>query len=57
MTDIVLPVDNAEGTTSVVAAWFKQVGDRVAVNEPLLELSTDKVTVEIASPTDGVLHE
>lgn len=57
LTDIVLPVDNAEGTTSVVAAWFKQVGDRVAVNEPLLELSTDKVTVEIASPTDGVLHE
>ncbi len=57
LIDIVLPADNAEGTTSVVATWFKKVGDRVAVNEPLLELSTDKVTVEIASPADGVLQE
>ena len=57
LIDIVLPADNAEGTTSVVATWFKKVGDRVSVNEPLLELSTDKVTVEIASPADGVLQE
>jgi len=57
LIDIVLPTDNAEGTTSVVATWFKKVGDRVTVNEPLLELSTDKVTVEIASPADGALLE
>jgi 2-oxoglutarate dehydrogenase E2 component (dihydrolipoamide succinyltransferase) len=57
LTDIVLPADQTEGTTNVVGKWFKAVGDRVAVNEPLLEITTDKVTVEIAAPEDGVLVE
>jgi len=57
LTDILIPPDQAEGTTSVVATWFKQVGDPVRKDEPLLELSTDKVTVEIAAPADGVLQE
>lgn len=57
MTDVLIPPDQAEGTTSVVAVWFKRVGDPVRANEPLLELSTDKVTVEIAAPADGVLLE
>ncbi len=51
------PADQAEGTEMVVAAWFKQVGDAVAENEPLLEISTDKVTVEVAAPATGVLQE
>ena len=55
--DITLPSDQAEGTESVVAAWFKRTGDLVAANEPLLEISTDKVTVEIAAPASGVLRE
>ena len=55
--DITLPSDQAEGTESVVAAWFKRTGDPVAANEPLLEISTDKVTVEIAAPASGVLRE
>jgi 2-oxoglutarate dehydrogenase E2 component (dihydrolipoamide succinyltransferase) len=49
--------DQAEGTEMVVGTWFKQVGDAVAENEPLLEISTDKVTVEIAAPASGVLRE
>jgi 2-oxoglutarate dehydrogenase E2 component (dihydrolipoamide succinyltransferase) len=57
MIDITLPAEQAEGTESVVASWFKQVGDPVALNEPLLEISTDKVTVEIAAPAAGVLRE
>ena len=57
LTDIVIPEDQSEGTTSTVATWFKQVGDAVREHEPLLELSTDKVTVEIAAPADGVLQE
>jgi 2-oxoglutarate dehydrogenase E2 component (dihydrolipoamide succinyltransferase) len=57
LTDIVLPADQTEGTTNVVGKWFKAVGDRVAANEPLLEITTDKVTVEIAAPEDGVLVE
>jgi 2-oxoglutarate dehydrogenase E2 component (dihydrolipoamide succinyltransferase) len=57
MIDITLPPDQTEGTTNVVGKWFKAVGDRVAANDPLLEITTDKVTVEIAAPADGVLDE
>jgi len=57
LIDILLPSDQSEGTESVIAAWFKAEGDAVAENEPLLEISTDKVTVEIAAPASGVLRE
>jgi len=56
-TDIVLPTDQTEGTTNTVGKWFKAVGDRVELNDPLLEIITDKVTVEIAAPAAGVLAE
>jgi 2-oxoglutarate dehydrogenase E2 component (dihydrolipoamide succinyltransferase) len=54
---IAAPADQAEGTEMVVGTWFKNVGDAVTQNEPLLEISTDKVTVEIAAPATGVLRE
>jgi 2-oxoglutarate dehydrogenase E2 component (dihydrolipoamide succinyltransferase) len=54
---IAAPADQAEGTEMVVGTWFKQVGDAVTQNEPLLEISTDKVTVEIAAPATGLLRE
>jgi 2-oxoglutarate dehydrogenase E2 component (dihydrolipoamide succinyltransferase) len=54
---ITAPADQEEGTEMVVAGWLKNVGDQVAENEPLLEISTDKVTVEIASPAAGILRE
>ena len=57
LTDILLPVDQAEGTSNTVGKWFKAAGDPVTANEPLLEITTDKVTVEIAAPHDGVLTE
>jgi 2-oxoglutarate dehydrogenase E2 component (dihydrolipoamide succinyltransferase) len=57
MTDIVLPTDQTEGTSNVVGKWFKAVGDPVTQHEPLLEITTDKVTVEIAAPVSGVLAE
>ncbi len=44
----------AEGT---VSRWLKAVGDRIEVDEPILEISTDKVDAEIPSPTGGVLVE
>jgi 2-oxoglutarate dehydrogenase E2 component (dihydrolipoamide succinyltransferase) len=56
-TDIVLPADQTEGTTNTVGKWFKAVGESVALNDPLLEIITDKVTVEIAAPVAGVLLE
>ncbi len=57
LTDIVLPTDQTEGTTNTVGKWFRAVGDPVALNDPLLEIITDKVTVEIAAPAAGVLVE
>jgi 2-oxoglutarate dehydrogenase E2 component (dihydrolipoamide succinyltransferase) len=54
---IVAPAEQAEGTEMVVGTWLKHVGDAVTQNEPLLEISTDKVTVEIAAPATGILRE
>ncbi|MEO8177181.1 MAG: 2-oxo acid dehydrogenase subunit E2 [Sphingomicrobium sp.] len=56
MIDILVP-DEQEGTKAVVRAWLKQVGDTVAVNDPLVELETDKVTQEVPAPAAGVLTE
>ncbi|MDQ3079359.1 MAG: 2-oxo acid dehydrogenase subunit E2 [Pseudomonadota bacterium] len=55
-TDVRVP-DEQEGTKAVVRAWLKRVGDVVAVNDPLVELETDKVTQEVPSPAAGVLSE
>lgn len=54
--DVVTPTDQ-EGTEAVVLRWFKQAGESVTEHEPLLELETDKVTVEIPSPATGTLLE
>lgn len=56
MTDILVPLEQ-EGTKAVVRAWLVRVGDTVAVNDPLVELETDKVAVEVPSPVAGVLRE
>ena len=55
--EIVLPPDQSEGNTHQIGQWLKQVGDPVRKDEPLLEVITDKVTVEVAAPGDGVLTE
>ncbi|HZI99917.1 MAG TPA: 2-oxo acid dehydrogenase subunit E2 [Gemmatimonadaceae bacterium] len=57
LIDVIVPVGQAEGTESVVSTWFKAVGDSVSENEPLLEISTDKVNMEVASPGTGRLAE
>jgi 2-oxoglutarate dehydrogenase E2 component (dihydrolipoamide succinyltransferase) len=54
--DVVTPPDQ-EGTEAVVLRWFKRIGDSVTQHEPLLELETDKVTVEIPAPASGKLLE
>ena len=56
MIDVRVP-DEQEGTKAVVRAWLKKVGEAVAVNDPLVELETDKVTQEVPSPAAGVLSE
>lgn len=57
LVDVTVPVGQSEGTESFVSSWFKSVGDTVAENEPLLEISTDKVNMEVASPVTGRLVE
>jgi 2-oxoglutarate dehydrogenase E2 component (dihydrolipoamide succinyltransferase) len=56
MIDVIVPVEQ-EGTKAVVRAWLKAVGDRVEVNDALVELETDKVAVEVPAPASGVLRE
>jgi 2-oxoglutarate dehydrogenase E2 component (dihydrolipoamide succinyltransferase) len=54
-TEIKVPTLGESVTSATVARWMKQEGDAVAVDEPLVELETDKVTVEVIAPTAGVL--
>ena len=55
--EIRAPAEETEGTRSQILRWLKQVGERVEEDEPLIEIETDKVTVEVASPGSGVLRE
>jgi 2-oxoglutarate dehydrogenase E2 component (dihydrolipoamide succinyltransferase) len=55
--EILAPAEQTEGTRSQILRWLKNVGDAVAQNEPLIEIETDKVTVEVAAPASGVLRE
>ena len=55
--DIEMPALGESVTEGTVSRWLKKVGDQVAVDEPLLEVSTDKVDSEIPSPISGVLSE
>jgi len=55
--EIRAPAEQTEGTRSQILRWLKQVGESVAENEPLIEIETDKVTVEVAAPGSGVLCE
>ncbi|PTT67447.1 biotin/lipoyl-containing protein, partial [Arthrobacter sp. HMWF013] len=52
-----LPALGESVTEGTVTRWLKQVGDRVEVDEPLLEVSTDKVDTEIPSPIAGIIEE
>ncbi|PZR62607.1 MAG: dihydrolipoamide succinyltransferase, partial [Stutzerimonas stutzeri] len=56
MIDVLAPVEQ-EGTKAVVRNWLKAVGDRVAPDDPLVELETDKVAQEIPAPVAGILSE
>ena len=56
VADVLAPL-NADGTRATILRWCKSVGDAVVKDEPLLELETDKVTVEIPAPADGTLIE
>ncbi|MCZ2157831.1 2-oxoglutarate dehydrogenase complex dihydrolipoyllysine-residue succinyltransferase [Bartonella sp. 220] len=56
-TEIRVPTLGESVTEATVGKWFKKLGEAVAVDEPLIELETDKVTVEVPSPVAGKLSE
>src|ERR1700678_2055003 len=55
-TEIKVPAMGESVTEATVSKWFKKVGDTVARDEPLVELETDKVTVEVPSPSAGTIE-
>ena len=57
MSEVLLPALGESVTEGTVTRWLKKVGDTVAVDEPLVEVSTDKVDTEIPSPVAGVLQQ
>ena len=54
---VTMPALGESVTEGTVTRWLKSVGDRIEVDEPLLEVSTDKVDTEIPSPVAGTLQE
>lgn len=56
-TEIRVPTLGESVTEATIARWFKKAGEAVAADEPLVELETDKVTVEVPAPASGVLEE
>ncbi|WP_457493487.1 biotin/lipoyl-containing protein, partial [Streptomyces sp. P5_D11] len=56
-TDVTLPALGESVTEGTVTRWLKEVGEEVTEDEPLLEVSTDKVDTEIPAPVSGVLLE
>jgi 2-oxoglutarate dehydrogenase E2 component (dihydrolipoamide succinyltransferase) len=57
MTEIRVPTLGESVTEATIGRWFKNAGDAVAVDEPLVELETDKVTIEVPAPSAGTLGE
>ena len=55
-TDIRVPALGESVTEATIGQWFKKVGDTVAADEPVVELETDKVTIEVPAPSAGVLQ-
>ncbi|MFT9061223.1 MAG: biotin/lipoyl-containing protein, partial [Acetobacter orientalis] len=53
--EIKVPTLGESVTTATVAKWLKKAGDAVAADEPIVELETDKVSVEVSAPQAGVL--
>src|SRR5260370_37072454 len=56
-TDIKVPTLGESVTEATVARWLKKIGDAVAMDDPLVELETDKVTLEVNAPAAGTLSE
>ena len=54
---IIVPTLGESITEATVSRWLKNIGDQIETDEPLIELETDKVNIEVPSPVSGVLSE
>src|SRR3569832_365842 len=54
--EIKVPTLGESVTEATIGQWFKKVGDQVAADEPLVELETDKVTIDVPAPAAGTLE-
>ena len=54
---IKMPALGESVTTGTVTTWLKNVGDAVSLDEPILEVSTDKVDTEVPAPAEGILEQ
>lgn len=57
IVELRMPDDEKEGTEASLGTWFKAAGDSVSEHEPLVEINTDKVTIEIAAPSTGTIRK
>ncbi len=57
MTDVIMPQMGESIAEGTITKWMKKVGDKIERDEPLFEISTDKVDAEIPAPAAGVLQE
>ncbi len=57
LVEIKLSADQTEGTQATVAQWLKRTGETITKDEPIIELETDKVMMEVVAPASGILHE
>src|SRR5438132_11272695 len=55
--DVVMPQMGVSVSEGTITKWLKQEGEEIAADEPLLEISTDKVDTEVPSPGDGVVQQ
>ncbi|NQZ10645.1 MAG: 2-oxo acid dehydrogenase subunit E2 [Algicola sp.] len=57
LIDIILPADQLEGTSATLSKWLVAIGAMVKEGDPIIELETDKVSMEICAPSDGAISE
>src|SRR5215813_10420218 len=57
MSDLVVPALGESISEAIIAKWLKKVGEPIAVDEPVVDLETDKVSVQLPAPAMGVLTE
>lgn len=55
LIDIIVPEDQEEGSAPTLASWLNEVGDTIVIHEPIAEIETDKVTLEVTAPAGGTL--